>query len=212
MEDRPGYQAKDSYEYNFSPEMLTAMLTELERMITKYSEPEWTSKPTAVRLVEILIEQKGQVQSELDQFSTGQRRLKRKEYLGPRTRARRRATRNEEAPKTEVSGYFISLEQKRFDNKRRALHKEKIKTEKEERRGQRDYPGKEEDGAERPDMSDSDFVAALSNSLTQIRALEAAGGMDKETAMELVERVRRVAMEARVVMVENANEVLVINP
>mmetsp|Transcript_27861 Transcript_27861/g.39873 ORF Transcript_27861/g.39873 Transcript_27861/m.39873 type:complete len:422 (+) Transcript_27861:35-1300(+) len=61
-------------------------------------------------------------------------------------------------------------------------------------------------GTGKPLVSHTEFVEALSNSVTQIRTLEAAGGTDRLSAVNLVENIRQVAMEARVVLVESFGE------
>ena len=55
-------------------------------------------------------------------------------------------------------------------------------------------------------MSDADFTKTLSNALSQIRTLEAAGGLDRETASDLAKRVRMVAMDANVVLAKGSEE------
>jgi hypothetical protein len=61
-------------------------------------------------------------------------------------------------------------------------------------------------GTGAPLVSHTDFVEALSNTVTQIRTLEAAGGTDRLSAVNLVENIRQVAMEARMVLVESFGE------
>jgi len=61
-------------------------------------------------------------------------------------------------------------------------------------------------GTGKPLVSHIEFVEALSNSVTQIRTLEAAGGTDRLSAVNLVENIRQVAMEARMVLVESFGE------
>lgn len=61
-------------------------------------------------------------------------------------------------------------------------------------------------GTGQPLVSHTDFVEALSNTVTQIRTLEAAGGTDRLSAVNLVENIRQVAMEARMVLVESFGE------
>lgn len=191
MADRPGYQAPDGHSYNFSHEMLEAMIEELNRLINKYGGDDWNSYPTAIRLVDILTGHRAVVQKELDELNTGIRRLKGKDYLGPKERARRRETRNQEEYDDTKDQYFISLEQKRLHNKRRAV----------EGAVQEDETVNDHDNKNaRKKMSDADFIGALSNALSKIRKLQEAGEMGRKTAMDLVERVREVAMEARVVM------------
>ena len=61
-------------------------------------------------------------------------------------------------------------------------------------------------GTGKPLVSHDEFTEALSNAVTQIRTLEAAGGTDRLSAMNLVENIRQVAMEARVVLVDAFGE------
>jgi hypothetical protein len=61
-------------------------------------------------------------------------------------------------------------------------------------------------GNSKPLVSHMEFIEALSNAVTQIRTLEAAGGTDRLSAVNLVENIRQVAMEARVVLVESFGE------
>jgi len=61
-------------------------------------------------------------------------------------------------------------------------------------------------GTGKPRVSHNEFTEALSSTVTQIRTLEAAGGTDRLSAMNLVENIRQVAMEARGVLVESFGE------
>lgn len=61
-------------------------------------------------------------------------------------------------------------------------------------------------GSDKPLVSHKEFTDALSNAVTQIRTLEAAGGTDRLSATNLIENVRQVAMEARLVLVESYGE------
>ncbi|KAL7535628.1 hypothetical protein ACHAXR_006621 [Thalassiosira sp. AJA248-18] len=191
MADRP-----DSETYNFSVEMLQAMNGELDRLITKYSSDDWSTKATAIRLVEILEEHRASIQVEIDEINSGVRKLIAKDFLGPNERAQRRDLMQPETDgKSDVaterkphSRYFIALEQKRFESKRREMKQ-----------------GAKGHEAHSKAMSDGDFIKALSTALAQIRTLEAAGGTDRETAMELVDRVREVANEARVMLMDDTS-------
>mmetsp|Transcript_15720 Transcript_15720/g.36204 ORF Transcript_15720/g.36204 Transcript_15720/m.36204 type:complete len:507 (-) Transcript_15720:25-1545(-) len=95
-------------EYNFSAEMLETMIQELDYIIDKYSSPEWNSKVTANRVVELVSEHKSLVQTELDEVNSGVRKLKDTDFLGPRERARRAVTQGTDKP--DNSKYFIELE------------------------------------------------------------------------------------------------------
>jgi hypothetical protein len=61
-------------------------------------------------------------------------------------------------------------------------------------------------GTGQPLVSHSEFVQAMSNSISQIRTIEAAGGTDRLSAVNLIENIRQIAMEARVVLVESFGE------
>lgn len=170
------------------------MLAELERLITKYSGAEWNTKPTAIRLVEILTEHRVLLQVELAEVNSGARRLTVEDFLGPQERVRRQESTHPE--KTDVESdaapekkkhtrYFIALEQKRFENKRREIK----------------GTARRSDG--KSAMSDVDFIAALSDALAHIRTLEAAGGLAQGAATDLVERVRKVASQARVMLTKD---------
>mmetsp|Transcript_34583 Transcript_34583/g.63589 ORF Transcript_34583/g.63589 Transcript_34583/m.63589 type:complete len:198 (+) Transcript_34583:35-628(+) len=196
MADRPGYDEL-YYGYNFSAEMLLGMIDELNRLITKYGSAEWNTKPTANRLVEILVEHLALIEAELEEVNTGARRLTKKDFLGPRERTKRRDLRSQEetdgeSERKDHSKLFIGLEQKRFEIKRREMK---------QAASMRDKEGNSSEA-----MSDADFIKTLSNALSQIRTLEAAGGMDRETASDLAERVRMVAMDANVVSVKGSEE------
>ena len=104
--------------------MLQEMLLEVDRLIAKYNSPEWDTKPTAIRLVEILVDHRNSVQNELNEVISGVRKLRDTDFLGPKERAKRRLVKapDERRPtpsKKDNSRYFVALEQKRFDNKRR---------------------------------------------------------------------------------------------
>ena len=55
-------------------------------------------------------------------------------------------------------------------------------------------------------VSHGEFIGALSQAVSQIRTLEKSGGTDRLSAMNLIENIRRVAMEARVVLVDSYGE------
>mmetsp|Transcript_23463 Transcript_23463/g.44567 ORF Transcript_23463/g.44567 Transcript_23463/m.44567 type:complete len:677 (+) Transcript_23463:281-2311(+) len=92
--DRPGkeYGYVDT-EYNFSVEMLTEMLNELNRLITKYNGDDWNDKPTAHVLVELLMEHAFYLQMEVTEVKAGRRKLQSDGFLGPETREARRRLR-----------------------------------------------------------------------------------------------------------------------
>jgi len=184
MADRPGYQAIDGY--NFSSEMLEEMLDELDRLITKYSGGIWSSKLTAQRLVEILVEHRASIQVELNEVHTGVRKLRDTDFLGPTERIRRRDLKRKEKTdmvleafpeKKDHSRYFIALQQERFETKRREMKGVA-------RRNNEENINRVE--------SDGELIGMLSDTLAQIRTLEAAGGMDHDTAISLADSVEDV--------------------
>ena len=81
--DREGLEERD---YNFSEEMLDAMLVEVNRLITKYSGSEWTEKATAINLVELLIEHRTSIEDEVAEVRAGIRKLRKTDFLGSKTR------------------------------------------------------------------------------------------------------------------------------
>lgn len=85
--DREGLSTR---EYNFSEEMLDAMIDEVDRMIDKYSSSEWTVAPIAIELVDILKNHKTSLEREVVEVQTGVRVLKEDDFLGPKTRRKMR--------------------------------------------------------------------------------------------------------------------------
>jgi len=123
--DRPGFVESD---YNFSVEMLEEMITELDRLITKYSGSDWNTKDTANRIVELLGEHRDLIQTELDEVNSGVRQLTGKDFLGPKERRRRLQVKvkNQTEPvavkkQKDYSEYFNSLEHKVQAQKRRDM-------------------------------------------------------------------------------------------
>ena len=51
-----------------------------------------------------------------------------------------------------------------------------------------------------------DFVAAIAETVKQIRSIERAGGMERGSAANMVEMVRHIAKESRVIILENYGE------
>lgn len=82
---RPGF-IEDNY--NFSAEMLMSMVQQLDRLIGKYGGSEWNTKETANRIVELLVEHRALVQTELNEVTSGMRKLGEKDFLGPKERRR----------------------------------------------------------------------------------------------------------------------------
>ena len=91
--DREGITERD---YNFSEEMLTEMITELDRLIIKYSGSDWNTKETAQTLVDLLSEHRAEINVELIEVQTGVRKLTNDDFLGPRTRERREQEKQQE--------------------------------------------------------------------------------------------------------------------
>ena len=84
--DREGVEERD---YNFSEEMLTGMITELNRLINdKYSSPDWNTNPIANTLVGILQEHLVLIETELTEVQTNVRKLRKHDFLGQKTRRR----------------------------------------------------------------------------------------------------------------------------
>lgn len=82
--DREGVQERD---YNFSEEMLDEMLTELDRLIVKYgNSSSYSEKDTAKYLVELLQEHYDMIEKELTEVKSGERKLTKRDFLGPKTR------------------------------------------------------------------------------------------------------------------------------
>eukprot|EP00581_Thalassiosira_minuscula_P008828 CAMPEP_0183705926 /NCGR_PEP_ID=MMETSP0737-20130205/2887_1 /TAXON_ID=385413 /ORGANISM="Thalassiosira miniscula, Strain CCMP1093" /LENGTH=486 /DNA_ID=CAMNT_0025933193 /DNA_START=73 /DNA_END=1533 /DNA_ORIENTATION=- len=112
--DRPGLAETD---YSFSAEMLEEMIHELNRLIDKYGSDVWNDKPTANRIVELLVEHGAAIQIELDEVNSGSRLLRDSDFLGPKERERRRITRIEgkesesNQEKKDYSDYFRALEE-----------------------------------------------------------------------------------------------------
>ena len=61
-------------------------------------------------------------------------------------------------------------------------------------------------GSGKPLVSHTEFIEALRNAVNQIRTLEAAGGTDRLSAVNLIENVRQIAIDARGVLVESFGE------
>ncbi|KAL7545561.1 hypothetical protein ACHAWF_008911 [Thalassiosira exigua] len=143
VRDREGYVEED---YNFSAEMLQGMVDEYDRLILKYGDAYWSSKPTAVRLRQLLMEHRASVQLELNDVNSGARRLSDRDFLGPDERERRRRLKAIEEGRDPEEGasdpatrakekkrhfeYFAALEEK-VKSTRRA---EKAKKRQEERK------------------------------------------------------------------------------
>ena len=81
--DREGLTERSYY---FSEEMLESMVNQLNRLITKYSGPDWNFKTTANYLVELLGEHLALIEAELVDVRSGRRQLREEDFLGPKTR------------------------------------------------------------------------------------------------------------------------------
>jgi hypothetical protein len=117
---REGWVESD---YSFSGPMLQKMINELDRLIAKYSSPSWNTQANANRLVELLVEHRGLIQIELNDVTTGLRRLEERDFLGPEERSRMygmegRRLELEEGNEAQDMEYFMALEQKMAEMKR----------------------------------------------------------------------------------------------
>lgn len=137
--DREGGESN----YYFSAEMLEEMLTELDRLISKYSSSEWNTLVTANRIVELITEHRGLIQTELDEVNSGRRQLSVNDMLGPKERQRRRTLARKtsvKAPSTPNLRYFDAMEKERMALKRRKVNQAQMQRKaqrKEERMAQR---------------------------------------------------------------------------
>ena len=94
--------------------MLEMMIQELDYIITKYSGPDWNTKSTANRLVDLISEHKILVETELAEVVTGRRKLSDKDFLGPKERARRNVM---SADTKDYSKYFYDLQKELAEKK-----------------------------------------------------------------------------------------------
>ena len=188
--DRPGF---DEGDYAFSEEMLDLMVQELDRLITKYSSPEWNTKATANRVVELLSEHRVLIQAELDEVQsgvTGARQLADKDFLGRKERERRRQLKqgNSDAGQElkDRTEYFNTIWQKASE-KRGKRRREMILSETKSRLDAATTAGKTEY---------EEFIQSLSNAVSQICTLEDSGGTDQSTR-ELPGKFKLMFMEGR---------------
>ena len=193
IDDRPGYSG--IIDIFFSHDMLSAMLDELDRLITKYSGPAWSDTPTAVRLVSILQEHYALIQIEKHEVLTGVRKLRSSDFLGSQEREKRKAddmtgTSDE---KKDLSKFFIALEQQRMDLKHRRVA---------EAKAQRETDAVDKEEPDVSDEDDTDLVKALTNVVSQIKTLEEEGGTDQETAAAMLEKIRDITARAKVVLAD----------
>ena len=119
-------------DYNFSAEMLEEMILELNRVIAKYSKAPWNALETSIRLVELLGGHLLLIEAELEEVTSGGRRLTVRDFLGPEERRRRLQAENttnstaSDDPQHSFE-YFDELHRRR--NKLRLLRVEKRKAE-----------------------------------------------------------------------------------
>ncbi len=83
--DRDGLNESD---YSFSPEMLEEMIHELDRLIEKYSAPDWNFMEIAQDLVSLLSSHKGTIEEELQLVN--EEILRDSDFLGPKERKKRK--------------------------------------------------------------------------------------------------------------------------
>ena len=112
VSDKPGYNSED---YNFGAEFLEEMIAELTRLIDKYSLPEWSSKATANRVVELLTEHRTLIQTELADVELGLRKLSDNDFLGPKERARRRKLKGKDDKSNTLSDVDNNVKRKADD-------------------------------------------------------------------------------------------------
>lgn len=125
--DRPGFTEND---YNFSAQMLEEMILELNRLIDKYGSPEWNSKDTANKIVDLLVDHRALIQVELNEVNSGVRKLTDKDFLGPKERERRRTSKLQEKvdvksdavqEQKDYSEYFNDIERRMIETRRRRV-------------------------------------------------------------------------------------------
>lgn len=136
--DREGIEERD---YNFSALMLQDMVTELERLITKHSEPEWFWRETSRSLVGLLQEHKVLLEEELQDVLDGTRQLKPDDFLGAESRkkieAQNRVDSGDMVDAEEVrelntidfSDYFRKLEAHILDERRQKMRETAVSAE-----------------------------------------------------------------------------------
>ena len=120
--DRPGFVESD---YNFSAEMLSEMIEELDRLISKYGSSPWNTKITANKLVSLLSEHRVLIQEELDDVLAGRRLLSEKDFLGPEEREKRKLTAGEASKEgqKDYSLYFFDMDRKLLEIRRTEMMK-----------------------------------------------------------------------------------------
>jgi len=185
IDDRP----EPEEEYNFSEEMLDLMVHELERLITKYSGPDWNTKATANRVVELLSEHLILVQIELDELNSGRRKLLEKDILGPKERQRRRqltaVNKNETRKERKDYTEHFNSRWKKASTGRGKAQSELILSEARRKVEAAVKAGKMEE-----------FTTSISNSMSQIRMLEASSKIDHSSTLDSIQKLKEMAVKA----------------
>ena len=133
--DRPNCSEED---YNFSAEMLELMIAQLDRLITKYSAPEWIILEISQDLVALLDEHRTLIQEELAEILNGTRKLSNNDFLGPREREKQKAKKRAQSIHEQMdslrnksrqseqdhSEYFEKLDRYLVTNREKAMRKE----------------------------------------------------------------------------------------
>ena len=97
-------------DYNFSSEMIEAMIAEIDRLLDKYSSTEWMNDDNANRLVQLLTGHRSELLTEMHEVNTGVRKLNSHDFLGPQERELLRKQSDGSKPNLD---YFKLLEQER---------------------------------------------------------------------------------------------------
>jgi len=113
-------------DYNFSADMIGAMIEQLTRLIDKYGSRAWDDKPTARRIVDLLVDHRASIRIEFVEVNAGVRQLTDEDFLGPKERQRRMLLKLNQNNENELnalegemdhSGYFKAIEQKLKETK-----------------------------------------------------------------------------------------------
>jgi len=120
--------------------MLEEMILELNRVIVKYSGAPWSTLETANQLVELLGGHLALIQTELDEVTSGSRKLTERDFLGPKERRRRLQVANETNPvatkgQKDRFDYFSALHSEREKLRRVPTEKRKAERKAERRAG-----------------------------------------------------------------------------
>jgi hypothetical protein len=123
--DREGVEERD---YSFSPEMLEAMLIELDRLLEKYGSSDWVANQNAITLVDILSDHRALVEAEwIEELNNSTRKLEDYDFLGPSTRAQLSGDKRFLSKNFKPEFDFLGLErrlkeQRHIELKRRLIH------------------------------------------------------------------------------------------